>query len=259
MQLQSGQISGAETNGGRTKRKEKETRHSQRNCSGYCETKRNETKRNETKRNETKRNETKRNETRRNETKRNETKRNETKRFSRSFLSLFLAASVCIYIYMQQSINRACVAQTQKSSTPVRESTGLSLCVASYSRRVARGASLLHMHTSAVRRCPRTGVWIKGIKDLPVRESVASSRSVPFGSSPLHARTTGQLSSASSTSHTLCFSYCARYHFYCRREARVPLSVAVSLVPPPSLFFPSVLFYFPPLFFSFSPPSPFRF
>ena len=222
--------------------------------------KRNETKRNETKRNETRRNETKRNETKRDETRRNETKRNETKR--NAFLalsSLSFSPLLCVYIYMQQSINRACVAQTQKSSTPVRESTGLSLCVASYSRRVARGASLLHMHTSAVRRCPRTGVWIKGIKDLPVRESVASSRSVPFGSSPLHARTTGQLSSASSTSHTLCFSYCAQYHFYCRREARVPLSVAVSLVPPPFLFFPSVLFYFPPLFFSFSPPSPFRF
>ena len=48
MQLQSGQISGAETNGRRTKRRERRILHGQRNCSGYCETKRNETKRNET-------------------------------------------------------------------------------------------------------------------------------------------------------------------------------------------------------------------
>ena len=190
--------------------------------------KRNETKRDETKRNETRRNETKRNETKRNETKRNETKRNE---------SLFLAASVCMY--MRQSINRACVAQTQKSSTPVRECTGsLSVRRVVHSRRVALGAPLLHMHTTVVRRSRVQGVWIKDIKDSRCERSPLRVPA-PFGSSPLHARTTkGLLSSVSSTSHTLtCFSYRARYHFYCRRECLFQRQA--SLVPPPRSSFTS--------------------
>lgn len=133
---------------------------------------------------------------------------------------------------------------------------GFSPCVASYGRRVARGAPLLHTHTSAVRRSRVQGCGLKILKIPGARVRCE------FPLLSARARTTrGCYLPSRLPVHTLCFSHRARYHFYCRREARVPLS-SFSRSPPFvhftfSNFFSSVLlFYFPPLFFSFSSTLP---
>lgn len=103
------------------------------------------------------------------------------------------------------------------------------------------------MHTSSVQRS-RVGVWIKDIKDTR-RESARVPGS--FILSRAGCMLVLRPPPPSSTSHTLCFSYCARYHFYCRRASA---SFSGRLYPSPRLSPPrfSLLLYFPPLSF-FSP------